>query len=436
MSKKSFLDSIEVVSPCEQDWATMRGNDQVRFCDHCAKDVHNLSEMTRKKARKLVARSGGNLCVRYTRLPDGRIQTVKHAFHQITRRTGIAAGILGTSLAASGAAYAQTPIDTNPNDNMQIVEVTNQKTETPNGTVSGTITDPNGAVVPFALVTISNEQTNFYQSVNSDQEGFYEFKDVPAGNYKLKFDASGFASQELEQISVGESSQQTQNAQLAVQTVQEEVVVSGSEIQVETETVGGAMMSVERTNRLVIAVEDNNLSEVKMRISMGERVNAKDKSYDGNTPLHVAVENGNLEIVQVLLNAGAKTNSKNYEKRTPLMMLDEDASLELVNVLLRYRAKVNLADKEGNTALILASEWANAEILQALINSGANVNAINKEGRTALMNAAEKGDLENVKVLLGAGANAQAKDTENSTALSLTKDDDVKDYLIAYGATK
>lgn len=441
MSKKSFLDSIEVASPCEQSWATMRGNDVVRFCDHCAKDVHNLSGMTRKDARKLVAKSGGNLCVRYIRRPDGRIQTIKNTFHQITRQTGIAAGVLGTSLAVSSAVYAQGEVKVNPNDNTQIVEVANQKTDAPNSTISGTITDPNGAVVPFALVTILNEQTNFYQSVNSDQEGFYEFKDVPSGTYKLKFDAGGFASKEFGEVSVGEGERQTQNAQLAVQAVQEEVVVSsGSGEKKERLAVvlmGDIVINYTGTrNTLVQAVEDNNLSEVKMRVYMGERVNAKDKGYDGNSPLHVAVENGNLEIVQVLLNAGAKINSKNSEKRTPLMMLDEDANVELVNLLLRYKAKINLADKEGNTALILASEWANADILQALINAGANVNAVNKEGRTALMAAAERGDLENVKTLLGAGANAQAKDTENSTALSLTKDDEVKEFLIAYGATK
>ena len=43
-------------------------------------------------------------------------------------------------------------------------------------------------------VTITNEQTNFYQSANGNQEGFYEFKDVRRGVYKLKFDAGGFAS--------------------------------------------------------------------------------------------------------------------------------------------------------------------------------------------------------------------------------------------------
>jgi hypothetical protein len=77
MPKKGFLDSIEVKTPCLQSWEEMRGNEQIRFCDHCAKDVNNLSEMTRKQARKIVAQSNGGICVRYIRRPDGRIQTIK-----------------------------------------------------------------------------------------------------------------------------------------------------------------------------------------------------------------------------------------------------------------------------------------------------------------------------------------------------------------------
>ncbi len=437
MSKNDFLDAIEVKTPCEQDWKTMRGSNQFRFCDHCAKDVHNISAMTRKRARKLVAQSNGNLCVRYTRLPNGKIQTIKNTLHQITRQTGIAAGVLGTSLTLSTLAYAQTPTDNNQNESVQIVRVADEKSDNPNGTISGTITDPNGAVIPFAFVTISNEQTNFYQSINANQEGFYEFKDVPRGVYKLKFDAGGFASKELVQISVNGGSEETQNAQLAVQTFEEVVTVGGNELPEGEMTVMGitvGSISVAPMNRMVRAVESGDLGEVKVRVAMGERVNVKDKNYNGNSPLHVAVEYGNLEITQFLLGAGAKINSKNAEKQTPLMMLDDDAEPELVNLLISHGAKINLVDKQGNTALMRAAEYAKPEVLQALISAGANVNAVNKKGRTALIAAADEGNLENLKLLLGAGANVNAVDKEGKTALTESGSEEVKQMLIAYGA--
>lgn len=435
MSKTNFLDSITVKTPCSQDWTTMRGSEEVRFCDHCAKDVHNLSQMTRKKARRLVAQSNGDLCVRYVRRPDGGIQTIKNTLHQITRQTGIAAGVLGTSLAVSAAGYAQTTAEPTPIDQTQTVEVVGQSSELlTGGTISGTITDPNGAVIPFALVTISNEQTYLTQNGNADQNGFYEFKDLPNGTYKIKYEANGFAARESAQISISGGDSQTQDAQMTIETMQE-VVVVGDLPEIRSTIQGGAILVTSyRHNKLVMAVESDDLEAVKTRVMAGDRVNSKDKGYDKNTPLHVAVANGNLEIVQFLLIYGAKTNGKNDDKRTPLMMLDQDANAEIVNSLLRYGAKINAVDKRGDTPLILAAENAGSEVVQALLNSGANVNAVNKLGETALMRAAENGELENVKTLLGAGANAQIKTRDGATALSMTNSAEVREFLIAYGA--
>lgn len=435
MSKITFLDSIDVQSPCSESWNEMRGNEQIRFCSHCAKNVHNLSKMTRKEARKIVAASNGGICVRYVRRPDGRIQTVKNTLHQITRRTGIAAGVLGTSLSVSTLAYAQGDIRVNSNENVVAAAVKNQKSDSPNGILTGTITDPNGAVIAFALVTLMNEQTAFYQSVNSNQDGVYEFKDMPIGDYKLKVDAGGFASKEIAQVSIS-GGEQNYNAQLAIETVQEVVTVGGNETLSQSFTVGvvAATHSNVKINKLVSAVENDDFEEVKMRVAKGDRVNSR--GYDKNTPLHVAVENGNLEIVKFLLSSGAKTSSKNAEKRTPLMMLDEDATAEIVNLLLIYGAKINLADKGGNTALTFAAEYASGDVVEALIRAGANVNALNKKGETALMRAAENGELENIKLLLGAGANAQFRNKEGETALSITASPEVKQILISYGATE
>lgn len=438
MSKKSFLDSIEVKTPCRQSWNEMRGSDQIRFCDHCAKEVHNLSQMTRKQARRIVAQSNGGICVQYIRRPDGRIQTIKNTFHQITRQTGIAAGILGTSLSVSTLAYAQTPAEVDQTDNPPIAEVINKKTAAPNGTISGTITDPDGAVIPFAFVTISNEEANFNGSANANQEGFYEFKDVPRGNYKLKFEANGFEPKVIARVSVSQGIEEAQNAQLAIQSVQTEVVIVGENYNLQDSVLGGAMISISNTikNKLIVAVLADDLEEVKMLISKGKRVNVKDRNYDGNSPLHFAVENGNLEITEVLLNAGAKIDYKNSDKRTPLMMLDEDATPELVNLLLRHGATIDYTDKKKNTALILAAAYANKDVVQTLINAGANINAVNKQGETALMNAAENGETEIVQLLLGAGADANARNRDGKTALGLAKTDEDKQYLIAYGAMR
>ncbi len=330
-------------------------------------------------------------------------------------------------------ANAQTA-NFNLNEPTAAVVNVNQTTDQPNSSISGTVTDQNGAVVPLALVTLSNQQTNFYQTTNTSQEGFYEFKDVPTGDYELKIDASGFASKEISQVSL--SGEITQNLQLAVPAMQEVVQVGGNNNQESFSVDGGISISVS-LSKLILAVEENDIEKVVKRIQMGDRINAKDKNYDGNTALHIAVENGNVQITRYLLSAGAKVNSKNAEKRTPLMLLDEDASVELVQVLLTYGAKVNAFNRQGDTALILAAESANPEVVQYLLSAGANLNAQNVEGRTALLNAVDSKNTDVVKLLLGAGANPNVQDNKGETAMTLSSDsDEIKQLLVSYGATE
>ena len=61
------------------------------------------------------------------------------------------------------------------------------------GTVSGTVTDPNGAVVAGASLTIKNAVTGFTRAATSDAEGNYSFQNVPPNNYQITVKASGFA---------------------------------------------------------------------------------------------------------------------------------------------------------------------------------------------------------------------------------------------------
>src|SRR5579871_1632905 len=61
------LDNIRVASPCKAAWDDMVGDDVVRHCKQCDKDVFNLSNMTRDEAEGVIAATAGNLCARYYR---------------------------------------------------------------------------------------------------------------------------------------------------------------------------------------------------------------------------------------------------------------------------------------------------------------------------------------------------------------------------------
>ncbi|HJS52369.1 MAG TPA: hypothetical protein VJ781_10755, partial [Pyrinomonadaceae bacterium] len=158
MPRKRFIDRIKVKDPCTQDWETMRGNDTVRFCDHCWKNVTDISTMTRKRAMKVVRKSKGSLCVRYLEEPRDHSPMFADRLTSLTRRApSLATGAMGASLVLSTAAYAQGPVGQRaPQPQISNQEKSpTQKSKEPaspdlTAEISGTVTDPIGAVVPGA----------------------------------------------------------------------------------------------------------------------------------------------------------------------------------------------------------------------------------------------------------------------------------------------
>ncbi len=61
------------------------------------------------------------------------------------------------------------------------------------GSISGTVTDPAGAVIPGAAVTLTNTGTGVGKTATSDSSGFYQFVSLAPGSYALKTSAKGFA---------------------------------------------------------------------------------------------------------------------------------------------------------------------------------------------------------------------------------------------------
>jgi len=110
MSQKSILDGIRVASPCSASWEGMSGNDRVRFCSSCGKDVYNIGSMTTQEAVALViGRRESPPCIQFYRRPDGSVMTsdCPVGSGRVRRRRRIAQaaglGVVGLALAATGA---------------------------------------------------------------------------------------------------------------------------------------------------------------------------------------------------------------------------------------------------------------------------------------------------------------------------------------------
>ena len=64
--------------------------------------------------------------------------------------------------------------------------------QTITGRISGTITDPSGAVVPGVRVTAVNTETKLARTATSDSNGFFVVTNLPVGDYSVTIEQSGF----------------------------------------------------------------------------------------------------------------------------------------------------------------------------------------------------------------------------------------------------
>ena len=75
MDAQNLLATLSVASPCPAPWDAMKGDQRVRFCESCQKNVYNLSAMTTAEAETLLGKVEGRLCVRFYRRTDGTVLT-------------------------------------------------------------------------------------------------------------------------------------------------------------------------------------------------------------------------------------------------------------------------------------------------------------------------------------------------------------------------
>ena len=102
------------------------------------------------------------------------------------------------------------------------------------GDITGTITDPSGAAVPNANVTLKNNDTGTTQTTTSNGTGAYRFALLNPGNYSLSVTAQGFqARQHFVAVAVGQGS--TANIQLEVASASQTVEVTAQGGVVQTD---------------------------------------------------------------------------------------------------------------------------------------------------------------------------------------------------------
>ena len=182
---------------------------------------------------------------------------------------------------------------------------------------------------------------------------------------------------------------------------------------------------------------------VQLLIDHGARDEAvKVKGSYSVSALHLAVENGHGDVVKVLLQGhNSCINKRRTGGTTPLFLAVEKGNITIVQLLLATKNKntaglnpedvqccivdTEIENNSGRTPMHKAAELGRLEIAKLLVSAGANVNSVtdSKQKLTPLHLAAKSGKrgAEVLKLLLSKGANVNALSHKNQTALDLAR---------------
>jgi len=192
------------------------------------------------------------------------------------------------------------------------------------GTVAGIVTDPSGAAIAAATVTLTDKSTNIPRTVSSNENGRYILVDIPAGNYDVSVSKQGFRISRLLNQVVNVGSALTLNVTLEVGSVAEtvEVTATNAELQTLNATVGNtisgvaldSLPSISRDASTFFTLQpgvapDGSVAGVAMdqnsfQLDGGQNTNDMDGSMNIYTPSFAGDVTGGLIQNQVTGNAG------------------------------------------------------------------------------------------------------------------------------------
>src|SRR5258706_812526 len=200
-TRKNLLDRVEIASPCTANWDSMTGTDQIRFCSECSKYVYNLSEMTRREAEALLARRGNQMCARLIRDLNGTTLSVDSL--PPVRLLGWKPGPIASAVVSAiisitpGAGMLAKGQSSAPS--RQSVDASGHRTQRPapgtmTSTITGIVSDENGAALAGAAVTLTSETSGEVLSQLTTDEGEFRFEGLPARTYIVEIRAKDYES--------------------------------------------------------------------------------------------------------------------------------------------------------------------------------------------------------------------------------------------------
>lgn len=141
-------------------------------------------------------------------------------------------------------------------------------------------------------------------------------------------------------------------------------------------------------------------------------------SIENGSALNTAAGNGHIAVVRLLIEAGANVNPDSENDCSPLFFAASEGHQEVFNYL-THLANPEQRREAQEAAFLQAAADGNTRVLELLYSAGMDLNFKSWDGKNALMWAAKQGQTQIVQSLLRLGVEVNIQDNEGKTALVL-----------------
>ncbi len=238
-----------------------------------------------------------------------------------------------------------------------------------NASLSGTVTDISGGVIPNVTVTATNTATGVVSTVVSNAAGVYNFPSLLPGAYKVSAKMTGFNTQSYTNVALGNAAQVRLNFKLEVAgvSVDVEVSIEADRLLLDSGSSSGEVLS-EGTVKNLPLVNNNALDLVRITsayIPTGSFINnANDATIAGVSVANLNIQRDGVDVSDVRFPAGIHAPTQiNPELVSEFRMITAPVDAEMG----RGNSQIQVLTKSGSNAYHGAAIW---DIQNSALDSG------------------------------------------------------------------
>jgi hypothetical protein len=204
------------------------------------------------------------------------------------------------------------------------------------GTISGTVRDPSGAVIPSAAVVAVNTQTGVRQGTTTDSSGFYSFPELPIGDYEIIIQKAGFKQYTQKGLVINVNTALRVDATLEVGAVSQTVSVTSTAVHVSTTSTQLGQV-VTGTKMVTLPLNGRSYTDLlALQPGVAPQPSANAVIYTNTGTVSGSLSAGNLSINGQTESSngftvnGADVNEKIYQQTSIIPNLDSIAEFRIL----------------------------------------------------------------------------------------------------------